>query len=276
MIAEVIEFLLGTLPIIGVSVFGLHLLGALASERFRCRAVPLVAVGLIHPHAALTAAVEMGLEGRELLVAKVSFNSAIYTATACVNALALLGSTVGGPYALTLALVDATETVVGGFLLRRVRAQLPAHGGFRDALGGAARTVGRIAAYLVPGALLGVILSSYLRGLSGCVAPVTFLANPVAGCAVVGTMLRSGVLDHAHAYSLAVTGAALAYVGRLLRSCGPVTVAITGLRSGSLISAVNSLADVGLLLVYGTVIGYLTFGPQGVPLLGVLRGLQPR
>ncbi|WP_456483170.1 hypothetical protein [Methanopyrus kandleri] len=272
MIAEVAEFVLEALLVIGVSVFGLHLLGALASERIRCRAVPLVAVGLVHPHAALTTAREMGFKGRELIIAKVSFNSAIYTATACVNALTLLGSTVGGPYALTLALVDATETIVGGLLLRRVRAQLPTHGSLRDALNEATRTVGRIAAYLVPGALMGIILSSYLRGLGGYVVPMTFLANPVAGCAAVGTMLRSGVLDYAHAYSLAVTGAALAYVGRLLRSCGPVTVAITGIRSGSLLSTVNLLADIGLLLVYGVVIGYLTFGPPGVPPLGVLGG----
>ncbi|WP_457620439.1 hypothetical protein [Methanopyrus sp.] len=272
MIAEAIEFVLEALLVIGVSVFGIHLLGALASERIRCRAVPLVAVGLVHPHAALVTAREIGLEGRELLIAKVSFNSVVYTATACVNALTLLGSTVGGPYALTLALVDATETTVGGLLLRRVRVQFPTHGSLRDALNEAVRTVGRIAVYLVPGALLGVVLSSCLRGLSGYVAPATFLANPVAGCAAVGTMLRSGVLDYAHAYSIAVTGAALAYIGRLLRSCGPVTVAITGLRSGSLLSVVNLLADVGLLLAYGVVIGYLTFGPSGVPVFGVLGG----
>ncbi|WP_456436736.1 hypothetical protein [Methanopyrus sp.] len=271
MIAEVVKFVLEALLVIGVSVFGLHLLGALVSERIRCRTVPLVAVGLVHPHAALTTAQEMGLKGCELLIAKVSFNSAIYTATACVNALTLLGSTVGEPYALTLTLVDVTETIVGGLLLRRVHAQLPTHGSLRDALNEATRTVGRIAAYLVPGTLLGVVLSSHLlRGLGGYVVPMTFLANPVAGCAAVGTMLRSGVLDYAHAYSLAVTGAALSYVGRLLRSCGPVTVAITGLRSGSLLSTVNLLADVGLLLVYGVVIGYLTFGPSGVPPLGVL------
>ncbi|WP_457614921.1 hypothetical protein [Methanopyrus sp.] len=270
MIAEAVWFVLEALTAIGVSVFVLHLLGALASERIRCRAVPLVAVGLFHPHAALATAREIGLEGRELLIAKVSFNSAIYTATACVNALTLLGSTVGGPYALTLALVDATETMVGGLLLRRVRVQLPSHGSLRDALNEAVRTVGRITAYLIPGALLGIAISSYLRGLSEYVVPLTFLANPVAGCAAVGTMLRSGILDHAHAYSLAVTGAVVAYVGRLLRSCGPVTVAITGLRFGSLLSAVNLLADVGLLLVYGIIIGYLIFGPSGVPVFGVL------
>ncbi|MEO2241450.1 MAG: hypothetical protein ABGY09_05190 [Euryarchaeota archaeon] len=256
------DVLWGTLEaiaVIGAGYLLTHGLGA-ASSRV-VGPVPLVALGAIHPHVALAAAREAGLRGTRLLIAKLSFNSLPYLASVWCTSLALLGRKVGVPYAVTLTLVDATETLIGALALRGVRVEPPRHRSWRAALRTALRSTARATAFLVPGMMVGTLLARWASGwLTRGTVLGAFLVNPVAGCSVLSGLLSVGGVSPAEAYRAAVVGAAVAYVGRLLRSCGPVTVAVTGPAEGVWLSAVTTLVDVTLALAYGALVGRLAFG----------------
>ncbi len=256
------DVLWGTLEAIAVIGAGhllAHGLGA-ASSRV-VGPVPLVVLGAIHPHAALAAAREVGLRGTRLLVAKLSFNSLPYLASVWCTSLALLGREVGVPYAVTLTLVDATETLIGALALRGIRVEPPRHRSWRVALRAALRSTARATAFLVPGVVAGTLLARWASGwLAHGTVLGAFLVNPVAGCSVLSGLLSGGGVSPAEAYRAAVTGAAVAYVGRFLRSCGPVTVAVAGPAEGAWLSAATMLADVTLVLAYGALVGRLAFG----------------
>ena len=159
--------------------------------------------------------------------------------------MAILGPKVGGPYAAALTLVDVTEILAGAIVLRGTRVEPPSHPSLATALRAALRSTARAAGYLLPGLAAGVLLAHYASAwLSRGAALGAFLVNPIAGCSVLAGLMERGALSPGEAYWTAILGAVVAYVGRLLRSCGPVTLAVTGPRTGSWLSAVTTLVDV--------------------------------
>jgi len=249
-----------SLAMIGAGYLVAHGLGAASSTR-ATGAVSLVVLGMINPHAALAAAREVGLRGPKLLAAKLSFNSLPYLVSIWFNSLAILGVKVGGPYAAALTLVDVTEILAGAIALRGTRVEPPSHASWSTALRAALRSTARAAGYLFPGVAIGTLLAHHASAWAPHGAVLgAFLVNPLAGCSVLAGLMERGALSPREAYWVAILGAGAAYVGRLLRSCGPATLAVTGPRTGPWLSVATTLVDVSLLLAFGWLIGALAFG----------------
>ncbi len=217
-------------------------------------AVPVVVVGLVDTRLALAVLREMDLDVRTLAVAKVALNSVPYLASSVATCVAFLGPDVGGAVACVLACVDALETGVGAFLLRGVRVEGRAGGG-----GVPWKAVIRAFVAGLGGAALGLGVSWIEPRVSGALS-LLYVVNPVAGCAAVGSALRSGALSPPGAYWAAVVGTAVGHLGRFVRGCGLTTGGILGFRRGVPLAALNSVVDAVLTVVVGFVVGVWWFG----------------